>query len=392
MHDSINQLARAGAEVLHEEIAPVHVSGHACQEELRTMLSLLRPRHVMPIHGEYRMLAAHAKLARDAGVPEERILIAENGSVVELARGGARLVDKVDAGVTFVDGLRVGDVRDVALRDRRRLADDGVLIVVTTLASSDGGEIAPPELISRGFAELGRPHRRAPGGGGPGRQRARVRARDGDQAPPGAHPRRGRPDRLRPNAPPAHGAPRRDRGLALSGWAPVIEGNAATELTARRLVAQLRACEAASLAFCRLLERWGRGEAVPSTPGAREAALRRAADRVETALAGLERPLSRYLLELEPERAEGRSWYAGPGAGELVEWQPVLDRAGVSACPNRVAAVYLELAVLVRALEGLATAARMDAAPDRSSLWAGLFDLRDTLLGSTVDDLRALAA
>jgi ribonuclease J len=153
VHDSINQLARAGAEVLHEEIAPVHVSGHACQEELRTMLSLLRPRYAMPIHGEYRMLAAHAKLARESGVPEERIILGENGSVVELSRGGARLVDKVDAGVTFVDGLRVGDVQDVALRDRRRLADDGVLIVVTTLASSDGGEIAPPELIARGFAE-----------------------------------------------------------------------------------------------------------------------------------------------------------------------------------------------------------------------------------------------
>ncbi len=153
VHDSINQLARAGAEVLHEEIAPVHVSGHARQEELRTMLSLLRPRHVMPIHGEYRMLAAHAKLAREAGVPEDRILMAENGSVVELARGSARLVDRVDAGVTFVDGLRVGDVHDVALRDRRRLSEDGVLIVVTTLASSDGGEIAPPELIARGFAD-----------------------------------------------------------------------------------------------------------------------------------------------------------------------------------------------------------------------------------------------
>jgi ribonuclease J len=153
VHDSINQLARSGAEVLHEEIAPVHVSGHAYQEELRTMLSLLRPRYVMPIHGEYRMLAAHAKLARDSGVPEERIVLAENGSVVELARGGARLVDRVDAGVTFVDGLRVGDVRDVALRDRRRLSEDGVLIVVTTLTSSDGGEMAPPELIARGFAE-----------------------------------------------------------------------------------------------------------------------------------------------------------------------------------------------------------------------------------------------
>ncbi len=153
VHDSINQLARAGAEVLHEEIAPVHVSGHACQEELRTMLSLIRPRFVMPIHGEYRMLAAHAKLAREAGVSDERIILADNGSVVELTRGGARLVDQVEAGITFVDGLRVGDIQDVALRDRRRLADDGILIVVTTLASSDGGDIAPPELIARGFVE-----------------------------------------------------------------------------------------------------------------------------------------------------------------------------------------------------------------------------------------------
>jgi hypothetical protein len=176
------------------------------------------------------------------------------------------------------------------------------------------------------------------------------------------------------------------------GWAAVIEVHASSDSSALRLVRQLQACEAAALAFCRLLERWRRGEAVPATAGAREAALRRAADRVETALAGLERPLSRYLLELQPEHTEGRSWYGGPGAGELVEWRPVLDRAGVRACPNRVAAVYLELAVLVRALEGLSSAASYDAAPDRSSLWAGLFDLRDTLLGSTVDDLRALAA
>lgn len=178
----------------------------------------------------------------------------------------------------------------------------------------------------------------------------------------------------------------------MTGWDSVIESNAASELTARRLVHQLRACQVSALAFCRLLERWGRGDAVPATAGKRQAALRRAADRVETALAGLEGPLSRYLVELEPERAEGRSWYLGPGVAELVEWRPVLDRAGVSACPDRVAAVYLELAVLVRALEGLAAAERLGAAPDRQSLWAGLFDLRDTLLGSTVDDLRALAA
>lgn len=178
----------------------------------------------------------------------------------------------------------------------------------------------------------------------------------------------------------------------MPGWDSVIEQNASSAQSATRLIAQLRGCEASALAFCRLLECWARGEAKPATTGARQAALRRAADRVETALAGLETPLSRYLLELEPERAEGRSWYLGPGNGELVEWRPILDRAGVRACPNRVAAVYLELAVLLRALEGLSSAAQMDATPDRSSLWAGLFDLRDTLLGSTVDDLRALAA
>jgi hypothetical protein len=180
--------------------------------------------------------------------------------------------------------------------------------------------------------------------------------------------------------------------MSSQGWPDVLELHAATDLTARRLVRQLRACEAAALAFCRLLERWRSGDAAPATPGGRQAAFRHAADRVETALAGLEAPLQRYLLELEPERAEGRSWYGGPGAAELVEWQAVLDRAGVRACPNRVASVYLELAVLVRALQGLEDAARMHTAPDRSSLWAGLFDLQDTLLGATVVDLRALAA
>jgi hypothetical protein len=178
----------------------------------------------------------------------------------------------------------------------------------------------------------------------------------------------------------------------LGGWPDVIAEHAASEQTARRLTAQLRACESAALAFCRLLERWQRGEAEPSTAGARQAALRRAADRAETALAGLERPLSEYLVELESDAAEGRSWFAGPGAGELVAWQPVLQRAGVRVSAERVTAVYLELAVLVRALQGLADAAALDATPDRSSLWAGLFDLRDTLLGTTVDDLRAIAA
>jgi ribonuclease J len=150
VHDTINRLTRNGAEVLHEENADVHVSGHARAEELRTLLSLIRPKAVLPIHGEYRMQAAHARLAQDAGVPASSIVIAENGDVIELSNAGVRIVDKIEAGVTYVDGLGVGDITDVALRDRRHMSEDGVLIVVTTLA--DNGAAAP-ELISRGFAE-----------------------------------------------------------------------------------------------------------------------------------------------------------------------------------------------------------------------------------------------
>jgi hypothetical protein len=183
------------------------------------------------------------------------------------------------------------------------------------------------------------------------------------------------------------------RGLRyIPTWADVIEEHAAVETTGRKLIAQLRACEVSALAFCRLLERWARGDARPATAGARQAALRRAAERIETALSGLERPLERYLLELEQSEAEGRSWYGAPGAAELLDWEPVLDRAGVRVSHVRVAQAYLELAVLVRALEGLADSARIEAVLDSASLWAGLFDLRENLLGRAVDDLRALAA
>ena len=176
------------------------------------------------------------------------------------------------------------------------------------------------------------------------------------------------------------------------GWADVLEEHARDEKTCARLVAQLGACEVAALAFCRLLERWARGEPDPSTPGRRQAALRRAADRVETALAGLEQPLGRYLLELEADLAEGQSWFGEPSSAELVDWEPVLDRAGVKVGPHRVAAAYLELAVLVRALEGLASTVRWNSTIDAGSLWAGLFDLRENLLGRALDDLRAIAA
>ncbi len=153
VHGTINQLSRAGAEVLHEENAAVHVSGHANQEEIRTLYGLVRPKAVMPIHGEYRMQAANARMAQEAGVPASSIVLAENGSVVELGPAGASIVDRVESGVTLVDGLGVGDIGDVALRDRRHMAEDGVLIVVATLASQNGARSAAAEVIARGFAE-----------------------------------------------------------------------------------------------------------------------------------------------------------------------------------------------------------------------------------------------
>jgi hypothetical protein len=178
----------------------------------------------------------------------------------------------------------------------------------------------------------------------------------------------------------------------LPDWADAIAAHAVEADTAARLIARLLALQESSLAFCRLLERWLRGEADPSTPNRRTQALREAADRVDVALAALQDPLGRYLLELEAGAAEGRSWFGEPGDAELVDWRPVLERAGVAVPPHRVAVAYLELAVFVRALEGLAAAAQWDAVPDRSALWAGLFDLRENLTNGAAQDLRALAA
>ena len=119
------------------------------------MLGLVRPKAVMPVHGEFRMLAAHGRLAQESGVPASSIVLTENGTVVELTKDGPRVVDQVESGVTFVDGLGVGDVRDVALRDRRTLSEDGVLIIVATIAGSNGASAAMPELIARGLTEPG---------------------------------------------------------------------------------------------------------------------------------------------------------------------------------------------------------------------------------------------
>ncbi len=175
-------------------------------------------------------------------------------------------------------------------------------------------------------------------------------------------------------------------------WPAVLGSYGLSASTTARLVESLGATQLAALEFCRLLDGWARGEPRPATATLRHTALRRAAERAEAALEDLERPLGRFLLELEADGHDGASWYGEPGAGEVLEWRDVLRRAGVPACPDRVAQAYLELAVLVRALEGLAASARVGAPPQRASLWAGLFDLRENLFGRAVDDLRALTA
>jgi hypothetical protein len=175
-------------------------------------------------------------------------------------------------------------------------------------------------------------------------------------------------------------------------WSTAILSEDVDAHVAEQLVERLSALEADALVFCRLLERWAAGKAEPPTAGARTISLQAAAERVEASLAALDRPLSRYLLELETGQAEGRTWFGEVGQAELVDWAPVLARAGVVASPHRVAAAYLELAVLIRALEGLSAAVEFGASPDRASLWAGLFDLRENLLGRVQDDFHALAA
>jgi ribonuclease J len=154
VHDTMNQLWRAGATVLHQDIAPVHVSGHGSADELKTVLALVRPKQFMPVHGEMRHLIAHAQLAEQMGVAPDRIFVTENGTCLELRHGVVERGEDVEAGVVFVDGLGIGDIRDVVLRDRRQLSGDGVLIVVCQL-HPDGAGGSEPEVIARGFAPEG---------------------------------------------------------------------------------------------------------------------------------------------------------------------------------------------------------------------------------------------
>jgi ribonuclease J len=147
----INELFKKGANVIYESLAEVHVSGHACQEELKLIHNLVKPKFFMPVHGEYRHLKQHANLAGNLGMPMENIFLMEIGKVLELTSDSARINGSVTAGRVLVDGLGVGDVGNIVLRDRKHLSQDGLIVIVITTEKETGQVIAGPDIISRGF-------------------------------------------------------------------------------------------------------------------------------------------------------------------------------------------------------------------------------------------------
>ncbi|MBR3961602.1 MAG: ribonuclease J [Clostridia bacterium] len=147
----INQLLKRGANVVYEKMYDVHVSGHACKEELRLLMSIVKPRYFIPVHGEQKHLIKHAEIATAVGIPDDNIIIATNGNVIEINGGGAKITETVTAGRMLVDGLGVGDVGSIVLRDRLHLAEDGIIVITLTMDSVTGEVVAGPEVVSRGF-------------------------------------------------------------------------------------------------------------------------------------------------------------------------------------------------------------------------------------------------
>ena len=148
---TVDLLFRQGAEVIYERGMGVHVSGHAAQEELKILINLIRPRYFIPVHGEYRHLMKHAKIAESLGISRSRIFVAENGQVIEVSKKKALVAGKVTAGKILVDGLGVGDVGNIVLRDRKQLSQDGIMIVVVTMDRNIGQVVAGPDIVTRGF-------------------------------------------------------------------------------------------------------------------------------------------------------------------------------------------------------------------------------------------------
>ncbi len=147
----INELLKRGADVVYEGIADVHVSGHACQEELKLMLALTKPKYFMPVHGEFMHLSSHKELAISMGIPKENIFLMRIGDVLEISKNDAKINGTVPSGQVLIDGLGVGDVGNIVLRDRRHLSEDGLMVVVVTMEKESGDILAGPDIISRGF-------------------------------------------------------------------------------------------------------------------------------------------------------------------------------------------------------------------------------------------------
>lgn len=152
---TIDRLFAAGARVIYESSAGVHVSGHAASEELKVMLNLVRPKYFVPVHGEHRHLYFHADLARATGIPDENIFLLENGDILELDSNQAGVTGRVQAGMILVDGFAMGDLQDLVLRDRQHLASDGLVMVVVARSAQDGKVVGEPEVVFRGIALAG---------------------------------------------------------------------------------------------------------------------------------------------------------------------------------------------------------------------------------------------
>lgn len=150
---TVDSLFKQGAQVLYDKVAPVHVHGHASQEELKLLLNLVKPKFFMPIHGEYRHLSFHARLAESVGIPKDNCFVLEDGDILELSPQMAKITDKVSAGNVYVDGLSVGDVGSVVLRNRRMLSRDGIVVVIIALNRQTGKLVGRPDIVSRGFVD-----------------------------------------------------------------------------------------------------------------------------------------------------------------------------------------------------------------------------------------------
>jgi ribonuclease J len=150
---TIDNLFKQGAQVLYNNITQVHVHGHASQEELKLLINIVKPKYFLPVHGEYRHLSIHSKLAQSVGIPKENIFVMEDGDVLELDQGSAKVTGRINSSNVYVDGLSVGDIGTVVLRDRQMLSRDGIVVVIITINRQTGKLVGRPDIVSRGFVD-----------------------------------------------------------------------------------------------------------------------------------------------------------------------------------------------------------------------------------------------